>query len=260
MPEHRCDQPVRILARTTGRREAVRAIGAVGIALVAAQRLDPRNLRDASAQQSTADLTLLASGEAELVPGSLVAWRVVRDAAEVGEAATFEERALGFAVAPVLFTSLLLTDEATGEQVQLDPRAAAFVAEGTSQRRESLRESATSYLRIELVEATTANVSGGDRLFFPGPAFAAPSGPVTLSLQRAEIAEGESVGLPSGAGDTLVLVEQGAVELEVGEAAMRERLMATVGSDTVYAIRSVPSAGTLYGRRDATFVLIATID
>jgi hypothetical protein len=56
------------------------------------------------------------------------------------------------------------------------------------------------------------------------------------------VGAGEGQRLPPGTGETLVLVEQGAGELEVGETAAREHLMTTIGSDTSYAIRSVPSA------------------
>ena len=70
-------------------------------------------------------------------------------------------------------------------------------------------------------------------------AFSAPAGFVTRSL---ELAEGQGVGLPPGTGKTLVQVEQGAGELEVGKTAAREHLMTTIGSDTSYAIRTVPSA------------------
>jgi hypothetical protein len=234
-----------------GRRQGLMTLLALG--------LDPAGVRHVSARQTAAETTLLVRGEAELVPGSRVAWRVVQDVAEVGPMASFEERALGFAVASSPFSNLLFTDEETGSSYRLAPGEAAFVTEGTSQRRESLEEQGVSYLRIGLVEATHGNDAGGDRLRFGGPAFLAPSGPVTLALHRVEPEEGEKVGLPAGAGETLLLVEQGEVELEVGEAAERERLLTVVGSDTAYAIRSVASAATLFGGPPGTRVLIATI-
>lgn len=213
------------------------------------------------ARQARASETLLVRGEAELAEGAPLAWRVVRDVAEVGPAARFEERALGFAVAAGPFTSLLLTDEATGSAFRLAPGEAAFVREGTRQRRESLGEMPDSYLRIGLVAEAAANDAGGDRLLFPGPAFPAPAGPVTLSLHRLALAAGQSIGIPPGAGesDTLLLVEQGGLELEVGEGAARDLMRTVVGSDTAYAIRSVPAVATLYATRDATSVLIAGI-
>jgi hypothetical protein len=111
------------------------------------------------------------------------------------------------------------------------------------------------------VAAEAVNDAGGDRLRFAGPAFPAPSGHVTLFLHRVEPAVGDAVGLPPGVGETetLVLVEQGEVELEIGEAAPRELLQTVVGSDTNYAIRSVSGAAMSYGAREATSVLVATV-
>jgi len=199
----------------------------------------------------------LLIGKAGRSSAAPMAWQVVRDVAQVGSAAVFEQRALGFAVASALFTPLMLTDEMTGSQTRLEPGEAAMVGGGKSQRIASLGSSPQAFLRLELVPATRAGDAAGDHLLFVGPVFDAPGGPVTFSLSRAELGEGESIALPPGAGETLILVEQGEVDLEVGEAAPRERLQTTVGSDTVYAARTVASASTLYGARDATSVLIA---
>jgi len=185
-----------------------------------------------------------------------MAWRVVRDVAEVAPEAIFERRALGFAMAAP-FGTLLLTDDATGSACRLASGEAAFVREGTFQRRESLGEGAQSYLRIGLVAASVVNDAGGDRPAFAGPPFTPSPGPVTLTLLRVEMGAGTQFALPPGGGATLVLVEQGEVELEVGEAAPRELLRTTAGSDTSYAIRSVASSAMLYGARDATSVLVA---
>lgn len=203
--------------------------------------------------------TLLIRGETTL-SGAPMAWRVVRDVAETPPDAAFERRALGFAVASSPFGSLLLTDEATGSAVRLAPGEAAFVRDGTSQRRESLETGAQSYLRIGLVTEAAAGDAGGDRLHFAGPAFIVPDGPVDLVLFRVNPEPGSAFLLSPSFGDTLVLVEQGEVELEVGEAAPRDRLLTVVGSDTSYAIRSVSDAAMVYGAREATSVLIATIE
>jgi hypothetical protein len=191
-----------------------------------------------------------------------MAWRVISDVAEVGAAADFERRALGFAVASTPFTTLLLTDEATGSAYRLAPGDAAFVRDGTMQRRESLADAPDSYLRMALVEPAAASDAGGDRLRFAGSAFPTPTGRVTLSLHRVELGAGESVDLaPSvGESETLVVVEQGEVELAMGESVPRERLLTVVGSDTAYAIRSVGGSATLYGQREGTRVLVATIE
>jgi hypothetical protein len=214
----------------------------------------------AFARQSTNEPSLLVRGETTFTSDqSSLAWRVVRDVAEVGSAAAFERRALGFAVATEPFGMLLLTDELTGSAYRLAPGEAAFVRDGTLQRRESLGDSAQSYMRIGLVAATEASDAGGDWPIFAGTAFAAPAGPLTLSLSRAELSEGDSTALPSGRGEQLILVEQGEVELEVGEAAPRELLRTTVGSDTSYAVRSIAASAMLYGARDATSVLLAIL-
>jgi hypothetical protein len=203
---------------------------------------------------------LLVRGETMLT-GSPMAWRVVSDAAEVGAAAAFERRALGFAVATNPFHALLLTDEATGSAWRLAPGDAAFVRDGTMQRRESLADSPGSYLRIGLVEPAVAADAGGDRLRFAGSVFPTPSGLVTLTLHRVDFGVGEFVQIAPGAGDSasLVLVEQGEIELEAEAGAPRGRLLTVVGSDTAYAIRSIGGAATLYGARDGTRVLVATI-
>lgn len=232
------------------RRTLLIGSAALPIALI----LSPRRV---NAWQGVTGMTLLASGEAGRAGAAPMAWQVVRDVAEVGPEAVFDQRALGFAVASGLFTSLMLTDEATGSQTRLEPGNAALVGGGKSQRTASLGTAPQAFLRLELVPAARAGDAGGDRLLFVGPVFDAPGGPFTLALSRAELGDGESLGLPPGAGETLILVEQGAVDLEVGEAAPRERLETTVGSDTVYAARTVASASTLYGARDATSVLIA---
>jgi hypothetical protein len=216
--------------------------------------------RNVIARQSRVEPTLLVRGEDEFASDAAVAWRVVRDVAEMAPNAAFETRATGFAVATDPYNLLLLTDEATGSGYRLAHGEAAFVRDGTAQRRESLGRGPASYLRIGLVAATAAEDAGGDQLIFAGPAFTIPAVPLTLALQRAELTTGDVVGLPPGAGETLVLVEQGEVELEIGEAAPRERLQTVVGSDTYYVARSVGPAALLYCVRDATRVLIATIE
>ena len=235
-----------------GRRRLLAAPAALSLGLV------PRSPRRMAARQQPPDPRLLVRGETRL-SAAPVAWRVVSDVAETLPDAAFERRALGFAVATTPFASLLLTDEATGSAARLAPGEAAFVRDGTFQRRESLGTGAQSYLRIGLAAAASASDAGGDRLLFAGSAFTVSPGPVALVLFRVSLEPGDAFGVPPGAGETLVVVEQGEAELEVGEAAPRDRLQTVVGSDTSYAIRSVAGAAMLYGAREATSVLIATI-
>ncbi len=211
------------------------------------------------ARQSAVAPVLLVRGETLLATDQgPLAWRVVHGVAETTPAA-FESRALGFAVARAPFGQLLLTDECTGSAYRLVGGEAAFVRDGTVQRRESLGTTAKSYLRIELVAAQAVADAGGDRPVFTGAAFAVPAGTITVSLHRVELAEGDTISVLPSTGEQLVLVEQGDVELEGGEAADRELLRTTVGSDTVYAVRSVAGAAILYGARGATSVLVASL-
>ena len=212
----------------------------------------------ARARQASASSALLIRGEAELGSGEM-AWRVVRDVADMGAAAQFERRALGFAVNSGIFSDLLLTDQATGSAYRLAPGEAAFVREGTMQRRENLADGPESYLRIGLVAAENARDAGGDRLEFAGPRFSAPEGVVTLSLERIALDAGATSYVMPGLGQALVLVEQGEIDIEQGEAAPRERMQTVVGSDTNYAIGSLMGGTMLYGMRDGTSVLVATI-
>ncbi len=87
-------------------------------------------------------------GQATLPAGQPVAWRVVSDVAEVAPEATFERRALGFAVNTTPFGALLVTVEATGAAFRLVPGEAAFTPDGVMQRRESLGRGPGSYLRL----------------------------------------------------------------------------------------------------------------
>lgn len=210
----------------------------------------------AAARQDTAAGKLLVRGSADL-PGGVMAWRVVQDVADAAGAVS-EQRALGFAVNSSPFTDLLLTDDLTGSATLLAPGEASFVREGVMQVRESLGDAPEPYLRLGLVDASVATYTGGDRLIFAGPPFAVEPGVRTLSLRRWWLALDEVADGPAGVGETLVLVEQGEVDLAAGSDPV-ERLRATVGSDTVYAVRSAPPPVRLVAQRDATSVLIATI-
>jgi hypothetical protein len=192
-----------------GRRALLAASAALSIGLV------QRSTRTAVAWRGPPSPTLLVRGETTLT-GEAMAWRVVRDVAETHAEAGFERRALGFAVATSNFTPLLLTDQATGSASRLAWGEAAFVRDGTFQRRESLGNGADAYLRIGLFAAASSTDSGGDRLLFAGPAFETPAGPVLLVLFRVDLEPGAAFPLPPSAGETLVLVEQGEAELEVG--------------------------------------------
>jgi hypothetical protein len=228
------------------------------MALAAAGVAYHLGLPGALAQQGLVEGALLVRGEAGLA-GDQMAWRVVQDVAEVGEDAIFQRRALGFTVNSGIFTDLLLTDEATGSAYRLAPDEAAFVGEGTMQRRESLGTEAEQYLRIGLVQATHAGDAGGDRMVYAGPAFAAPAGPVTLMLERLDLNAGDRAHAGTGVAHTLILVLQGEIEIEEGEAGPRTTLQTVVSSGTSYAAHSTPWGTAITAQRDATYVLVASM-
>jgi hypothetical protein len=211
-----------------------------------------------SARQDLTAGTLLVRGRADL-PGGEMAWRVVQDVAETAQDAVFQRRALGFTVNSGIFTDLLLTDEATGSAYCLAPGEAAFVDEGTMQRRESLGDAPEEYLRIGLVQANLVGDAGGDRMVFAGSPFASPAGLGMLTLERLDLGEGDQGYARPGLGQALLLVLQGEIEIEEGAGGPRTRLTAVVGSGTSYAAHSTPWGTSITAQRDGTHVLVASI-
>ena len=238
-------------ATGASRRQVVATLAAVGLAHFP-------GVTRAMAQREPVDGTLLVRGEADLAGGEM-AWRVVQDVAEAGDEAIFQRRALGFTVNSSIFTDLLITDEATGSAYRLAPDEASFVGEGTMQRRESLGGDAEQYLRIALVQATAAGDAGGDRMVYAGPGFAAPEGPVTLTLERLDLQVGDRAHAGTGLGDTLILVLQGEIEIEEGESGPITQLQSVVGSGISYAAYSTPWGTSITSQRDGTSVLIASL-
>ena len=230
----------------------------VAVALSLAAAVHRWGAPPGGARQERIEGTLLVRGETD-VPTGEMAWRVVQDVAEVGTDAIFQRRALGFTVNSGIFTDLLLTDEATGSAYRLVPGEAAFVGEGTMQRRESLGNDPAEYLRIGLVRADLVADAGGDRMVFSGPAFAASAETVTLTLERLELQEGDPAHAGTGMGQTLILVLQGEIEIEEGEAGPRTRLQTVVGSGISYAAHSTPWGTSITSMRDGTYVLVASM-
>jgi len=110
-----------------------------------------------------------------------------------------------------------------------------------------------------LVPAEFMDDDGGDRMVYTGPAFAAPAGPVTLNLERLDLQEGDRAYAGTGLGQALILVLQGEVEIEEGEAGPRTRLQTVVGSGTSYAALATPWGTSITAMRDTTHVLVASI-
>lgn len=233
------------------RRRVFAALTTVGLA----HRLEMPSVR---AQPALVEGTLLVRGEADLTGGEM-AWRVVQDVAEAGDGAVFQRRALGFTVNSGIFTALLVTDEQTGSVYRLAPGEAAFVGDGTMQRRESLGSDAEQYLRIALVRAEVAGDAGGDRMVYAGPGFTAPEGPVMLTLEQLDLQAGDRAYAGTGVGTTLILVLQGEIEIEEGEAGPITQLQTVVGGGISYAAHSTPWGASITALRDSTYVLLASL-
>ncbi len=179
----------------------------------------------------------------DTLTGKSMAWRVVQDTAESLGEAGFEERALGFVIATD--GALLLTDEATGARAVLAPGEGAFTSEGSLQSREGTAQSATSYVRVGLVDASEADNGNGDEVLYAGSGFTAPSGDYEIELIGVKLGPNESTQLPTTS-NSLVFVTEGSV---------------TVGSETIDAGGATTIAGPvqLQAGQDAARVYVATI-
>jgi hypothetical protein len=122
---------------------------------------------------------VIAQGVSEM-PAPQIAWRVVRDTAELPGSAEYESRALGFALAAE--DAILISNRSIGQQTLLAQGEASFVPAGSDERRESMGDTATSLYRIALVPADQANEAAGDELIHGGAPFDAPSGRRDVSL------------------------------------------------------------------------------
>jgi len=196
----------------------------------------------------------LAAGIAEM-PATEIAWRIVEDVAEPPGQAAFEQRALGFAMLPT--APIRITNQATGRQRVIDERGAAFVADGVTERRESLVNGAASYLRVALVSSEKRDDPGGDRLIFAGDPFPAPTGSREMTLYLDDLDLGDSATLIGSGSPFLVLVVQGSATIE-SDAGV-ESMTTVVGSGTSYAAGSFDGAVQIVAERNATVLVIATI-
>jgi Bacterial TSP3 repeat len=190
------------------------ALGAAALLLFAALlpgaalAADERN----APSPAQAPAAVVAQGVGAM-PAELVAWRVVRDVAELPGAARFEERAIGFTVAGA--DAILLTDQLDGEQTRLAAGEAAFVAEATDQMRESLGEAPSPYYRLALVPSADAGFTNGDQLVFAGGEFEAPSGRRDLDLVQARLGLEQTTQFPATGFQTVLLATAGRLEILV---------------------------------------------
>ena len=197
---------------------AIRGLAALAVVLLALATLPLAAPAAAQAGPNApspagSGMSVIAQGVGEM-PADPVAWRVVIDTAELPGEAAFEERALGYAVATN--DALLLTDAGTGAQTRLAAGEAAFVPEGTEQRRESLGKGPTAHDRIGLVPPADATFSNGDDLVFAGDEFAAPTGRRDLDIVRGALGTNQSTVLADTGSPTLLLVLFGELDVAVG--------------------------------------------
>ncbi len=248
--DRRIAQPIAADSPPTRRPNPPRALPC-GLVLVLIAALIPAL---AGARQIlTADAPSPATGHAEVIaqgvgapPAAEIAWRVVADVAEAGNAAALEERALGFVLAD---RSPLLIDDDAGSQLRLAGGEAAFVAGGARQRRSSLTDADAPYYRLALVAAPDVADAGGDRLVFAGDPFAAPAGGNRdLDLVRDVLAVGETVALPETGSPTLLLATSGAIDVQAA-GGLPLRLAAGRAASLVGSLSIAPAAA-----RSATFV------
>jgi len=160
---------------------------------------------------------VVAQGVAPMPEADSVVWRVSGQTARLAGEAPFGPRDLGFVVADQ--GPIVVTDEASGEQVRLGPGEGTFVQAGTAQRRASTGENPVAYYAIDLVpEDATDEVGGGTAVFASEP-FAPPAGHRDLDLVRDVLAEDEEASLPAGeaGAPTVVLVTMGTVQIETGD-------------------------------------------
>jgi hypothetical protein len=137
------------------------------------------------------------------------AWRAVRYAADTPSQATAEPRPLGFVLA--LDETLLLVDQASGEQTLLAPSQAAFVRADSMQQRVSKSEDLVHYLAIELVPSARADdVPNGTVLHVSEP-FVPTLGRHGLVLARHLLPPGRVLTVPDSGQRNLLLVIQGSV-------------------------------------------------
>ena len=153
---------------------------------------------------------VIAQGVAELPAGDVV-WRTVRTRAPLPADAPFEERPLGFVFAAT--GPLLLTDEATGQQVHLGAGEATLVPAGAVQQRASLGAQPVSYLSIELVSADAPAPPEDATVLQPGQPFPAPGGRHDLDLLSDTLAAGETFVIPDSGAKNVVLITDGAASV-----------------------------------------------
>lgn len=154
---------------------------------------------------------VIAQGVVDLPSGDVV-WRTIRTRAALPAEAPFERHDLGFVLASA--GPLLITDQETGEQMQLGVGEAALVREGAVQQRASLAAQPIGYLSIELVPVDAAPPPADATVLQPGQPFAAPGGRHDLDLVSDTLQGDEVYTVPNSGAKNVVLITDGAAAVE----------------------------------------------
>ena len=178
---------------------------AVGLSVTqaAATRQD-----DGAYTPATGHAQVVAQGVVVL-PAEALVWRTVRYSAAPDAKAEFVTWPLGFVLATT--APLLLTDQATGNQVRLGPGESTLVLDGTMQRRASLDAQAAPYLAIELVPGSQAEQNDAGTVLQTWPVDIAESGPHDIDLVRSVVIGTEKASLTSTTATNLLLVTDGSL-------------------------------------------------
>src|SRR5687768_12543937 len=115
---------------------------------------------------ATGHAQVITQGIAELA-GQQVVWRLVERTAEPRDQARFGDRVLGFVLAseePILLTNATVAGEI--DVARLAPGEAFLVTAGTRQKRASMTVQPVTYLSLEMVLSSEANLIGSGRLIF----------------------------------------------------------------------------------------------
>lgn len=160
---------------------------------------------------------VVAQGVAPMPAADTVVWRISGQNARVVADAPFGPRDLGFVVADE--GPIVVSDEASGDQVRLGPGEATLVRAGTAQRRASTGDEPFAYYAVELVPADAADEVGSGTALPASDPFAPPAGHRDLDLVRDVLEEDEEASLPAGeaGAPTAVLVTAGTVQIETGD-------------------------------------------
>ncbi len=204
----------------SGSRTAPRLVAAIAIVGLLALLAAPVRGAILQAIQGAPDGPSPATGHAEVIahgvaqmPSDEIAWRVVRDNAELQNDAEPHERAVGFTLADE--GAILVNDISAGTQARLAAGEAVFVPEGAQQQRSSLSADTVPYIRIAIVPEAQAEETDDDTLIFGSDSFPAADTELghDIDLIRDVLEPGESTSVAAGETPALVLATEGSITL-----------------------------------------------